>query len=159
MLKNILFVLVMMNIILAPGAPWAIAGDELDAIHLPVGALTIAAPRGVEPRRSPVAFPHSLHFDHACKTCHHKWNGYTPVSGCSASGCHDLTGPQKNDKSKRASSAGEARYFKKAYHKLCLACHRRLKRQRKEMERSRTAATKPAPKTGPTGCVQCHPGS
>ncbi len=156
MQRSILSILAIM-IFLTPGAPRAIAGEELDAIHLPVGSLTIAAPRGVEPRRSSVAFPHSLHFDHACKTCHHKWNGYTPVSGCAATGCHDLTGSQKDNKSKEASSAAEARYFKEAYHKLCLACHGRLKSQRKKMEQSRTALTKPAPRTGPTGCVQCHP--
>lgn len=139
------------------GNPFAFAKKTLDAIYLPVGWLTISAPRGVEHKRSPVPFPHSLHFDSGCKACHHTWDGHTPVKSCKASGCHDLIEPQKEEKAKKTSDADNIRYYKAAYHQSCRACHMDLAHERKKMEKSGAVLNEPLPKTGPTGCIGCHP--
>lgn len=125
------------------------AGETMDAIYLPVGTLTVSAPRGVIPQRAPVTFPHSQHFDYTCKDCHHTWNGKEPVKGCAASGCHD----QLSSKT----PGGEKLYFKTAYHRSCLGCHTARKQKRVEMEQRSLILSSPLPKTGPTGCNACHP--
>jgi len=156
MRKNFFFALIgMVSVLLT--VPWVPAEDTMDALYLPVGTLTISPPRGVEPRRSPVAFPHSRHFDYNCKSCHHKWDGHSPVNNCTASGCHDLVSTSKDSKSKIASEIEDQRYFKTAYHQNCITCHKSLKLERHGLEKSNALLTQPLPKTGPTGCVECHP--
>ena len=152
MIKRLLFsgLLLLMLISVAPQAS---DKETMDALFLPVGTLTLAAPRGVEMRRSPVAFPHSIHFDYTCKSCHHAWDGHSPVMGCAASGCHDRAIPVKEAKS----DIPPIRFFKEAYHTSCLGCHRRLLQQRHHMVTSGAVMKKPLPNTGPTGCIQCHP--
>ena len=137
--------------------PWVSAGDTVDALYLPVGTLTISAPRGIEPRRAPVAFPHSQHFDYNCKSCHHTWDGHNPVKNCTTSACHDLAEPSRDDQGRIASAIDNMRYFKTAYHQKCITCHKDLNTQRQALEKSSALITQPLPKTGPTGCIECHP--
>jgi len=112
---------------------WAVAKKTMDAVQLPVGTLTVSAPRGVVPSRSPVDFPHSLHFVYACKTCHHTWDGFTPVKSCTTSGCHDQVAPSKKANGKVVSSTQEIRYFREAYHQNCIICHKRLEVKRRRL--------------------------
>ena len=156
MKKSSLFGLMVM-IILFIVSPWAFAKDTMDAVYLPVGTLTLAVPRGVVPRRSAVAFPHSRHFDYTCKSCHHKWDGLSQVSGCTASGCHEQFAPNKGKKAKRASDPADKPHFRSAYHRKCIACHKRIKIERYKLEKSGIVLTKPLPRTGPIGCIECHP--
>ncbi|MEJ2097535.1 MAG: cytochrome c3 family protein, partial [Deltaproteobacteria bacterium] len=74
-----------------------IAGDAEDTLCIPMGTLLIEPPDGVEAKRSPVDFPHSIHFDYTCKTCHHTWDGENPILSCTTSGCHDLTSVRSDD--------------------------------------------------------------
>ncbi len=137
-------------------SPWAFAKDTMDAVYLPVGTLTLSTPRGMVPQRSPVAFPHSRHFDYTCKSCHHTWDGLSQVSSCAASGCHDQVTANRGKKVKRAPDPANKPYFKAAYHQNCIACHKRLKLKRQKLEYSGTVLAKPLPRTGPTGCIECH---
>lgn len=139
------------------GSSWVFAKDTMDAVYLPVGTLTLSAPRGMVPQRSPVAFPHSRHFDYTCKSCHHTWDGLSQVSSCAASGCHDQAAPDKGKKTKSASDPSDTRFFRAAYHQNCITCHKRLKLKRQNLEKSGAVRTQPLPKTGPTGCIECHP--
>ncbi|MCP4686517.1 MAG: cytochrome c3 family protein, partial [Desulfobacterales bacterium] len=56
----------------------------------------------------------------------------------------------------KAEKDKNVRYFKDAYHKSCLVCHKEIKTKRKEVELSQTLDVA-ATKYGPTGCVVCHP--
>ena len=149
--------LVMAIFILSLTIPWVSAEETMDALYLPVGTLTISAPRGLVPRRAPVAFPHSRHFDYNCKSCHHTWDGHNPVNNCTTSGCHDLVEPSRDDQGRVKSATEDMRYFKTAYHQNCITCHKALKSKRHALEKTRALITEPLPKTGPTGCVECHP--
>ncbi len=153
MKKYCLVVCLLITMLLGGTTPIA-AQDALDAIYLPVGTLTIAAPRGVEAKRSPVLFPHSTHFDYTCKSCHHTWDGLGAVQGCMAAGCHDQGTSVKGDEKEQTD---KIRYFKEAYHRACLGCHRTLQVERKERETAVSLLKEPLPKAGPTGCVVCHP--
>jgi len=149
--------LCVLTVTLFTGGSWVSAKKTMDAIHLPVGILTVSAPRGVVPLRSPVTFPHSLHFDYSCKTCHHTWDGLTPVKSCATSGCHDQAAIPKDKEKKAASPTPDLRYFREAYHQNCITCHKRLETKRRQLEKSGRVLKAPLPATGPTGCIGCHP--
>lgn len=67
----------------------------------------------------PIKFNHGQHFNVACTTCHHTWDGKSQVQGCAAQGCHDnFTGQD-----------GALSYFN-AFHsrdaeQSCVGCHKR----------------------------------
>ena len=144
-------------ILFVAGATTTVATEKkatMDAIWVPVGRIVVAPPVGVSPRRSAVAFPHSRHFNYRCKTCHHKWDGYTQIKSCSASNCHNgLSAPEKD------SEAPFDRYYKTVFHQSCKGCHKEIKIQNQKLEASKTVLRDTLPRTGPTGCVQCHPKS
>lgn len=129
----------------------------MDAIYVPVGKLALAPPVGVISKRSAVVFPHSLHFSYTCRTCHHKWDGNLQVQSCTVSECHDqLVPPVKNEKLLDYGT-DSIRYYKYAFHKQCLGCHKEIKTRNSKLARSGKTLKEPLQKTGPTGCVGCHP--
>jgi hypothetical protein len=159
MLKLIMAVIALFTLIIAGGLV-AVANESevtMDAIYVPVGRLVIAPPVGVTPKRSAVAFPHSRHFDYTCKTCHHKWNGHSPVQGCTASKCHDQLSSTVKDKKALDYGPVAIRYYKYAFHQQCIGCHREIKIHNEKLERSRRKLEESLQRSGPTGCVGCHP--
>jgi hypothetical protein len=141
-------------VIISQAASGEDAGDQM---CIPMGIITIRAPEGVEPQRAPVDFPHAVHFSYACQECHHTWEGEAPIAGCQTSGCHDGTvSPQK---ATNASEADEmaVRYYKYAYHDMCIGCHKAIKKTAQELEASTRTLETVVPASGPTGCVECHP--
>ena len=152
--------LVALFTVLTAGGLRAVAENKettMDAIYVPVGRLVLAPPVGVIPKRSAVAFPHSRHFGYTCQTCHHKWSGHSPVQSCTASKCHDqLSASVKTNRmlQYRPESMG---YYKYAFHKQCIGCHREIKAQNVRSARSGKTLREPLQATGPTGCVDCHP--
>ena len=135
----------------------AIAIGQLKAAEetfcIPLGTITLEPPSSVETRRSPVEFPHSVHFSMACQTCHHKWNGESPVVSCQTSGCHDLA-----ELPPQGSPATEtARYYKNAFHKQCIGCHKEISAKNKAIAMTAGPAPSKLPASGPTGCIECHP--
>jgi len=128
------------------------AEEGEDQLCIPLGTLTLSPPEDVDAQRSPVEFPHAVHFNFNCKECHHEWNGNSEDLGCRASGCHDSsTSLLKTNKDEAY------RYFKIAYHNLCIVCHKDIKEANEKLEMSKQNLKESLPKTGPTGCVECHP--
>lgn len=123
-----------------------------DVMCIPMGNILLEPPESVEAKKASVNFPHSTHFIFDCKTCHHKWKGESQIVGCSTSGCHDLEKSPKKTKKDLMS-----KYYKTAFHKQCIGCHKKMKIKNKKMEMSYAVIKTPLPKTGPTGCVKCHP--
>lgn len=151
MKKNIsrmLWVLGMAFVLGATGAD-QVASEEL---CIPLGTITLSPPQDVERKKSDVEFPHDAHFDYSCKRCHHTWEGDNQISGCSTSGCHDSSLPLLTTEPSQS-----YRYYKNAYHDMCINCHKEIQVSNEKLEMSKKSLDKPLPKTGPVGCVQCHP--
>jgi hypothetical protein len=108
----------------------------LEDMSVPMGIIVLEPDESVEQKRTPVEFHHSKHFTFDCKKCHHKWEGKTHVLSYTETGI---------------------KYYKYAYHQMCVGCHKEIKIKRKAMEMSYTVLKDKLPKTGPTGCVECHP--
>ena len=120
-----------------------------DSLCIPLGSIELSAPQGVQAKRSAVDFPHSLHFTINCKECHHTWEYGEDDMSCMTSGCHDQTRAPKE--------GAKTAYFKEAYHKGCIDCHKSLQKKNTELELSKRSVKGVLEKTGPTGCVECHP--
>lgn len=144
--------------LLIAGWGFSVTGAETEGdLCVPLGDIQLQAPHTVEALRSPVRFPHSLHFSQACGDCHHKWTGDDQLVGCATSGCHDLAqSPATAVKNGTPSSEG-IRYYKNAYHGLCIGCHKDLKKKNRQKELSYRLLGDKLDRTGPTGCVACHP--
>lgn len=133
------------------------ASDNADSDNgqmcIPLGMITISPPESVEAKRSAVDFPHDLHFDFACAECHHQWTpGEDQIQSCTTSGCHELETPPESD-----SDDDEILYYKKAYHQLCLGCHKEIKTTNKAIAMTVGGGQDQLKVTGPTGCILCHP--
>lgn len=140
------------------GSSFGVASqDSDDALCVPVGDILIEPPESVEAKRSPVTFPHSVHFDTSCKTCHHKWDNSAELNGCMTSGCHDVVKAPKKAKGRPVDSETEIKYYKTAYHFLCIDCHKQVKLDNQKLVKSGKVLSDQLPATGPTGCVGCHP--
>ena len=136
------------------GASLSISSEnsEEDMI-VPMGIIELKPPEDVEQKRTIVEFPHTVHFSNACQSCHHKWESTEQIKGCMTSGCHDLTeSPAKSN-----DNSPEINYYKKAYHEMCIGCHREIKKSNKQLELSGRSLDGALPAAGPTGCIQCHP--
>ena len=134
-----------------------IAEEPGETMCIPMGSITIAPPHQVESKRTPVDFPHAIHFNYTCKTCHHKWDQETPVISCQTAGCHDITAAPKKAGSAKIDSGLSGRYYKAAYHGNCIGCHKKIKQHNKAIEDSYRSVSEPIQKSGPTGCTECHP--
>lgn len=143
--------------VLLVGMIWGsilIADDEM---CVPMGEMTLA-PLAQEAKRSEVSFRHTIHFDFACQTCHHKWTGKEVIQSCTTSGCHDLDKSPVDESGRPVKDAVlKARYYKNAYHGMCIGCHKEIKVKNKAIEASAASLKEKLQPTGPTGCNQCHP--
>jgi hypothetical protein len=144
-------------LVLILGSAAIVFGQADEEMCVEMGIIPLSAPEGVESKRAEVEFPHSIHFGFDCRTCHHKWESTEVIQGCTTSGCHDVTvAPTRAEK--RTMKAEEAiKYYKTAYHNMCIGCHKEMKKINKELEMSHRKLDKELPRTGPTGCHQCHP--
>ena len=148
-----------LSMVLVFGSITLVVGqDTEDEMVVPMGIIVIEAPESVEPKRSPVDFPHSTHFASVdCRTCHHTWQGTEIIKGCATTDCHDVTvSPTK-------SGIGESnpdlaiRYYKTGYHQMCIGCHKEIKAQNIQLETSHKELKEALTIPGPTSCIQCHP--
>jgi hypothetical protein len=131
-----------------------VADDEM---CVPMGEITIE-PLVEDAKRSAVAFPHAVHFSYACQECHHEWDNTSVIQSCTTSGCHDLLEAPKTDDGKPVKDPDlKILYYKKAYHDLCIGCHKDIKQKNKAMEASLVDLDEKLPPAGPTSCKQCHP--
>jgi hypothetical protein len=158
MIRNIIGVLVAMAIAGLLGGVQAISGaGAAEDMCVPMGKIVLKAPQEVQAKRSPVEFPHARHFDISCASCHHTWGLTEPVVGCMTSGCHDQAQAPKKKAGEPASEDDAITYFKSAYHKLCITCHKDIKAKNLELQKSLRSPSAKLPKTGPTSCSDCHP--
>lgn len=133
------------------------AAQELPDMKVPMGIIVLEPNESIAPKKTPVEFHHSKHFVYDCKTCHHKWQGNALVTGCTTSDCHDqLESPKKPTKYLSYTDTG-IKYYKYAFHQKCVGCHKEIKDKRKKIEMSLMVVKDQLPKTGPTGCTECHP--
>jgi hypothetical protein len=138
----------------------AVAGDEANGneqMCLPLGVITLKPPETVEPKRAAVAFNHGQHLGLACNNCHHAWEGTEPVVGCMTSGCHDLDSMPRKEGSNSIDKALAFRYYKSAYHKQCIGCHKTMQQEIDKLSKTLADLDEKLPVTGPTGCIGCHP--
>ena len=128
-----------------------------DMMCLPMGIIVLEPPESVESKRASVDFPHSRHFVYDCKTCHHKWKGDAKIQNCTTSSCHDVQESPLKSKKGTIDKKLAVRYYKAAFHKQCIDCHKQMKSKNKEIEMSQRRLEAKLPETGPTACVKCHP--
>jgi len=130
-----------------------VGSSSEEDLCVPMGVLTIGPPEeNYEAKRSAVEFPHAVHFDYNCQVCHHTWEKEPEILGCQTSGCHDLTQTPAKDEKRPALA-----FFKNAYHEMCIGCHKGIKAERKKLIQSGRILKDELPRTGPTGCTECHP--
>ena len=146
---------------LALSSPWVAAEDKGGNLCFPVKTLSLTPPEGVEAKRPPAVFSHAEHaFRHPCAACHHAWEIGEEIQNCSTSGCHDQGSPP--EKPARRSwkdleySGENIVYFKFAYHRLCIGCHRETKVTLKDDSQGGTESEEGTADSLPTGCVDCH---
>ena len=131
---------------------------DLNQMCVPLGIINLKPDSSVKQKKSEVKFDHSRHFIYECKVCHHKWEGKNKIANCTTSGCHDLLrSPEKPTKFLVYTKEG-IKYYKYAFHKNCIGCHKEIKVKRKKMEMTYLVSKNKLPKTGPTGCKECHSG-
>ena len=152
MRKSVLFVAVVLV-----GVIWGSLSTADDEMCVPMGEITLQS-LAQDAKRSEVAFPHNVHFGFACQKCHHKWNVEEAVQSCTTSGCHDLDKAPMDEKGRPVRDpAQRVRYFKDAFHQMCIGCHKEIKMENRKMEASKAALGEKLAPAGPTGCNQCHP--
>ena len=132
--------------------------NEDGEMCVPLGNITLRPLAGVESKRSPVEFPHALHFETSCKTCHHTWQGTEKIKSCTTSGCHDQIKAPERSSSYLSYSDVSIKYYKYAFHKACIGCHREIKIKNRELAESYQVVREQLQSVGPSGCVECHPG-
>jgi hypothetical protein len=135
---------------------WGSALASEEEMCVPMGEIELE-PLAAEPLRPAVAFPHAVHFGYTCQSCHHTWTGEAPVMGCTTSGCHDLAELPKNEAGQPVQDQSVAiRYYKNAYHDMCIGCHKEIKIKNQNLEASKMPIGEKLVKPGPTGCTECH---
>jgi hypothetical protein len=158
MYKISLGVLCLVLAVLLGNAMVVTGSDDADEMCVPMGTIMLEPLPGVEAKRTPVDFHHPTHFGFSCQTCHHKWIELDkPIAGCTTSGCHDVAEAPKPSDTGSGDKELAARYYKTAFHNLCIGCHKEMQIQNKALELSGRVLKENLPNTGPTGCVQCHP--
>jgi hypothetical protein len=139
------------------GLIWGSTVIAEDEMCVPMDDITIE-PLTDDAKRSEVEFPHAVHFSYSCQQCHHSWNLAEPIVGCTTSGCHDLDALPVDENGKPVKAKEQSiRYYKNAYHEMCIGCHKDIKVQNKASEESMKALGQTLPAAGPTGCNLCHP--
>ena len=139
------------------GNAMVVSGEsEGEAMSVPLGIISLEPPESVEAKKPLVEFPHATHFDFKCQTCHHKWEKQSPIVSCGTSDCHDIAEAPKKSENLKDYEKLAARYYKTAYHKLCITCHKDMKRQNQKLELSGRVLKENLPNVGPTGCKECH---
>ncbi len=144
-------------VILMIGSAAIVSGQSEEEMIVPMGIIVIGPPESVEARRSPVEFPHAVHFKFECRACHHKWEGPEQIQGCMTSGCHDVAVSPIRAGQGNVPREEAIKYYKSAYHEMCIGCHKEIKRMNKELEMSMRKLPSELPPSGPIGCFECHP--
>ena len=149
-------VLVLILAVIFGNAMVASGESDGETIKVPLGVITLNPPEDVEAKRASIPFPHGKHFVYTCNTCHHQWERDTAIENCTTSGCHDGTESPIKAGGGRVDEELLINYFKTAYHKMCISCHREMRAENARLEKSGKVLKSKLPKTGPTTCQGCH---
>lgn len=130
-----------------------------ETMCVPMGSIILKAPNGYEPKRAPVEFPHAVHFSYSCQECHHTWKGDEKIKNCTTSGCHSLLETPKKPNQGGIDKEKAHLFFKTAYHKSCIGCHKKVKAENTKMEKRASFNSKDIniQNVGPIRCNECHP--
>jgi hypothetical protein len=140
----------------------SISSETGKVICAPLKTMILKPPGTIDPKRPPVEFSHSDHLlQYSCKTCHHKWEGGEQISTCTGSGCLGPDKPPIGAKRKGRTwldfSEEQIKYFKNAYHKQCIGCHKHIKLKNLALLDRTAEGTEPELEPrGPTQCKKCH---
>ena len=134
--------------------PHSVPEYSEDSMAVPLGDMVLEPPEEVEAKRGPVDFPHGLHFQFSCQSCHHEWYGEDEVQGCATEGCHDQLEPDPS--TRNIKDPANVYYYLAAYHNTCLPCHRDLQKERISFEKAGITGEEILPAAGPVNCVECH---
>jgi len=158
-MRKISILYLLLSLVFVFGSITIVVGQETETeMIVPMGIIEIEPPDSVEAVRTPVDFPHSRHFASVdCRTCHHKWDGSDIIAGCATTDCHDVTVSPTKSENNRLNPDLMIKYYKSAFHKMCIGCHKEIKAQNKQLEASFKELKEKLPPSGPTGCIQCHP--
>jgi hypothetical protein len=144
-------------LVLIFGNAMVVSGESEDeTMSVPLGIIELQPPESVEAKKPLVQFPHATHFDFKCQTCHHKWEKVAPILGCKTDQCHDVAEAPKKSENVKDYELLSARYYKTAYHKLCIGCHKDMKLKNEKLEMSGRVLKENLPNVGPTSCKGCH---
>jgi len=146
-------------IVLIFGSSLIVSGqDKGDDLCIPMGSILLEPPESVTAKRPAVEFPHSRHFDFNCIECHHKWDKESQIENCTTSGCHDLLETPKKANKKSVSEEESILYYKNAFHKACIGCHKDIKAKNLLAESRLRVSDKSTiiKNVGPTTCKTCH---
>jgi hypothetical protein len=155
MQRSVLSIAVVTCLVL--GLALGLATAQEEQMCVPMGDITLEA-LSSDAQRESVSFPHAVHFTYKCQACHHGQEIDSPIVGCTTSGCHDLAqAPRGEDGRLVKDEDATMRYYKNAYHGLCIGCHKEIKQKNKSQEASKLALGEKSLPTGPTGCNECHP--
>lgn len=124
------------------------------ALSIPLGIINIKPPEGVVATRGSVGFPHGLHLQFACKSCHHDWDGESEVEACSS--CHSETEPSGT---RNIRDEANQMYYLAAYHNACVTCHRDTDKKRRAAMAQGNMDKTDFPKAAPVNCKGCHSAS
>ena len=127
-----------------------------ETMSVPLGIIPLEPPESVEAKKPSVEFPHATHFDFKCQTCHHTWEKLSPIESCGTSDCHDVAAAPKKSENPQDDKLLAVRYYKSAYHKLCIGCHKEMKIKNQKLEMSGRVLKENLPNVGPTSCKECH---
>ena len=121
------------------------------AAQQPPDTVTIKAGLWPTPTKSPVTFSHKTHVTEdkiACTVCHHKyedgknvWKEGDEVQKCEK--CHTEATIQGE---KKLPPDQQKLNLKLAFHKQCIECHQKTKKEKPDTK-------------APVTCAQCHPGA
>jgi hypothetical protein len=151
----VLSVLILVGLLCIGGI---VTGEEAaEEMCIPMGTIWLEPPDTIEDPRSAVEFPHNVHFSYTCVTCHHKWDNESTINGCMTTGCHDLFEAPSKTKAAGTKKELAMRYFKNAYHEMCINCHKEILANNKKLEASYRTLEEPLPRSGPVSCRECHP--
>ncbi|MBT8342591.1 MAG: cytochrome c3 family protein [Desulfatitalea sp.] len=136
---------------------WNPVSASEEEMCVPMGEIHLTS-LSADAQRAAVAFPHAAHFGYDCNSCHHKWNMRAPISGCMTAGCHDAAEAPKDKAGRPLHNADQRiKYYKEAFHQMCIGCHKTIERQNRKIEATRLPTGRQLAATGPTSCIQCHP--
>jgi len=139
------------------GNAMVVSGESDDeSISVPLGFIPLDPPEDVAAKQPSVPFPHGTHFVYTCNTCHHLWEMDAPIENCTTSECHDgVESPIKAGGGK-VDEEMLINYYKTAYHRMCIGCHREIRAQNKRLEMSGRVLEEKLPNVGPSSCKGCH---